>query len=94
MNKIHFLFVFIFLFVASFAFNLHFRGQIKSLKEEILQLSTDIESLKKVGKITAEKMGEEKKALQQKIRAMVAQIKKREANLKKLKRRPSYIRGN
>jgi hypothetical protein len=51
---------------------------IKSLKEETIQLKADFEALKKEGKITAEKMGEEKKALQK----------------KSSKRKPRYIRGN
>jgi chromosome segregation ATPase len=70
-----------------------YKRPIKSLKEETIQLKADLEALKKEGKITAEKMGEEKEALQKKIRAMVTQIKKREADLKKLKKETQIHQG-
>ena len=95
MKSAHWIIVLLLLLLGSFfwIYSLYKRP-IKSLKEENIQLKADLEEFKKEGKRTAERIEEEKKALQGKIRAMVARIKKKEANTRNSKRRPRYIRGN
>ena len=62
MKSVHWTIVLLLLLLGSFfwIYSLYKRP-IKSLKEETIQLKADLEALKKEGKITAEKMGEEKK---------------------------------
>ena len=94
MKSAHWIIVLLLLLLGSFfwIYSLYKRP-IKSLKEETIQLKVDLEEFKKEGKRTAERIEEEKKALQGKIRAMVARIKKKEANLKKLKKETQVYQG-
>ena len=86
MKKEHAIIVLLLLFVLSLIHIIYlYRGPIKALKKEAIQLSADIDSLRKEGKVTSERTEEEKKKLQGKIRALQAGVKKREGNLKKLK---------
>ena len=59
MKKEHVILVFLLLFVLSLIHIIYlYKGPIKNLKKEATQLNADIESLKKEGKVTAEKMAE------------------------------------